>query len=587
MVKIAFEGFDGEIPRADPHYLPEKNAVEARNVKLTGGTLRPLREPINTLTYPENGRSAIAFHKGTWLSWFQDADVVPGPVADNRLYVSRENDPPQLYRNAEFLPLALPTPTGKPTVTRTGTLDPDLAERVLYCFTNVTGMGEETKPSPFSDFIDFSPGTTITIGNLPAFTELAGRGSLVQRIYRSQTTASGQTELFFIGTSPAGTTTFVDAWGARPLAEPLPSIDYDPPPDTLRGIVAMPNGIIAGFSGREVLFCEPFIPHAWPIKYRQAVNDDIVGLVALGSSLVVLTVGTPYIIQGLHPEQMSMMKMEANLPCVSKRSIVDMGYSAVYASTSGLVRITEGGADLMSRELWSQDEWDALGPNTIFAARWGELYCFRYQAPVDLIRRVSMVNMNGDKPALVRSDVTARFLYTHPTNGRLYTLNNTGNIIQEFDAGAAMSMLWRSKRFRFTDPVSFARVLVELAAEADPVNAGAGAITNLYENDLIVALDGITLVSQDARAVTANIPDSLITANTADLVRVNIGSDATAEPWSVEIYANGNLLHTISQDAGRIQSVPAGEFRDWQFVIKGTAPILRVAIAQSATELAT
>lgn len=583
MVKIPFMAFDGEIPRMDQHYLPESNAQEARNVKLTRGTLRPLRAPLDVFTFPSAGRTTIYFHGNEWLSWFQDADAVPGPVAQNRLYITRESDWPQMYVGGEYFDLELEAPVTKPNLVRTGDYDETQAERTVYAFTQVTIYGEETAPSPLSDMIMFSPGTTITINNLPVRTEFGGRPVLHNRIYRSQTTTAGVTELFFIGTASATASTFTDAWGARQAQEPIPSMDFAPVPTNLRGLTAMPNGIMAGFAGKELMFCEPYQPHAWPFKYRLSVNDNIVGLVTLGSTLMVLTTGTPYVVQGLHPEAMSMVKMEVNLPCVSKQSIVDMGYSAIYASPFGLVNITEGGAELMSRELWSKDDWAGLAPATIKAARWGEVYVFTH-TPADNIRQLKMVNTRGDKPALVRSNITARALYTHNANAELFLLDAGGGTVQRFDSGPFLEMLWRSKRFRFPAPTSLGALRIERADTAEPTQQVSAPVV-LYQERYEAIVDSITLSAQTANTATATIPDALITAETDNTIRINFTGVEVPESWTLDVYADGNLLHSYNAGAGQVLRTPDGEYRDWQFVIRGTDPILSLTVANTPNEL--
>ena len=52
MVKLTLQNFGGEIPRRDPAYLADNNATEASNLKLTGGTLRPLRGVTDEFTLP-------------------------------------------------------------------------------------------------------------------------------------------------------------------------------------------------------------------------------------------------------------------------------------------------------------------------------------------------------------------------------------------------------------------------------------------------------------------------------------------------------------------------------------------------------
>ena len=97
----------------------------------------------------------------------------------------------------------------------------------------------------------------------------------------------------------------------------------------------------------------------------QALNDTIIGLAAFGTTLAVMTTGQPYLLQGMHPEQMAMTKMEQPFPCLSKQGIVDMGYSAIYPSTDGLVMVSEQGAQLLTEAMQkSQPKGELFSPST-------------------------------------------------------------------------------------------------------------------------------------------------------------------------------------------------------------------------------
>ncbi|MGL1400235.1 hypothetical protein ACSTI4_24935, partial [Vibrio parahaemolyticus] len=76
---------------------------------------------------------------------------------------------------------------------------------------------------------------------------------------------------------------------------------YNPPPAGLRGLTAMPNGMMAAFDGKDLYFCEPYLPHAWPASYTLTTDFPIVGLGAFGTSLVVMTTGNLYLVSGTAP----------------------------------------------------------------------------------------------------------------------------------------------------------------------------------------------------------------------------------------------------------------------------------------------
>ena len=52
---------------------------------------------------------------------------------------------------------------------------------------------------------------------------------------------------------PVTTAAYTDALQGSQLAEGLSTQDYDPPPEDLEGVIALPNGVLAGFLGRDIL----------------------------------------------------------------------------------------------------------------------------------------------------------------------------------------------------------------------------------------------------------------------------------------------------------------------------------------------
>ena len=523
MVKLTFESFNGEMPKLDEHYLPEGYAVTARNVRLSSGSLRALRAGNQLHEFPANGNDDFTYHDGVWLGFNHDIDAAPGPVDDNRLYVTHSGAPPQLYRDGAWYPLALPNPTVPPAPARTGTLNNETAVAVAYCFTWVTSLGEESGPSPVSASTLFSTGTTITL-TMPAGGNANGRPVAHKRIYRSLTSTSGTTDFYLIAQVPAADTSFADIHGAYPEMEAMTVKDFDPPPAGMQGLVAMPNGMMAAFSGKELLFSEPWQPHAWPGAYALTTNTFIVGLCAIGTSLAVMTRGNPYIVQGLAPDAMAMQKVESPYPCLAKRSIVDMGYAAVYASPVGLVEISESGARVISSSIWTKDEWGILSPSTMRAARFGDAYVFSCVQQGQTVRKTYIVNLSGETPALSQCDLEVRAFFTDAEQNRTFFLDADGRNVLRFDAGDPLTYTWRSKQYRFGTPEALGALRIETPRGA------TGAV-------------------------------------------------------SVMVFADGELKHTVSA-VDEIRRLPDGEHRDWQFVLTGTREVLRVSVAQTPMEVA-
>lgn len=521
--RITIRGFAGEVPKVPPHYLPDMNASSCVGAALDQGNLTAFKTTANRAELSEPA-DAIYLHGAEWLSWDSDADAVPGPVATDRLYITRDGNPPAMRVDGVERPLAIPDPFVRPTVSVTGTPDDDIAVAVLYAWSWVTSLGEESGLSPASESILWSPGHNVTVGGMPSTVPVSGRLITGKKIYRSETAASGETEFFFVAQIPAANVSYVHNLAVSPIQEAALNRHFGPPPDNLIGLTAMPNGMMAAFRGKELWFCEPYQPHTWPSQYMLTTNDFIVGLAAFGTSLAVLTTGNPYVVQGMHPEQMAMEKIEQPFPCIAKRGIVDMGYAAIYPSPEGLVQINTSGAQLISASLWTPKQWRALQPVNIRAARFGTRYAFLHLPAGATDRQLAFVDTSGAQPFLVRTAETGLDLFNNERQGTLLVLDNDGTTIKEFDPArdSRDPYIWRSKPFRM-EPQSFG------IAQVDTDQIGPSTVTCI-------------------------------------------------------IHADGQELHrsSVKDEPFRL---PSGKFKEWQIELTGSASVMQVRMARTIGEL--
>ena len=483
-MKIRIADAKGEIPAKHPRLVPMTYATKALNTRLDDGTIAPVRqtELVETLGADAD---TIFFHKDDWYSFEGEVDVVPGPVRTDRLYVTGDGTP-KMYANDTVYELALPAPAAAPSVDMSGSPDDDIAQFVSYAYTFVTIFDEESAPSPLSEALLWSTGNDVTVAGFSA--PVANRGVDRIRIYRSITSGLGITDLFFVKELPIATTSYVHDAAVDPLQEILPSADYDEPPATMTGLIAMPNGMMAAFDGKEILFSEPFRPHAWPEKYRLTVDVDVVGLASFATTLAIMTRATPYIAQGTAPENMVMEKMERDLPCVSKRGIVDFGYSAAYPSNEGLVVISGGGAELITRGLFTSEQWRKLDPTSFHAERYEDRYFFAHLPLGASAPSLGIIDMTGMQPYLIESDLSPRTMTRDPETGALFMLIGNREIYQ-WDAPEAelKRQEWRSRLFQLVSPSSYAGVLIETDPPKGTIPAGQPAhLTRVYADGQLV-----------------------------------------------------------------------------------------------------
>lgn len=523
---IKLQGFMGEIPRTDPHYLPDTTARASMNASMQRGSLSPFRQPtVQDFLFPAD-RSSIYLHGVAWIGWDHLTDVAPGPVATDRLYITHDSGEPTMRVGSTEMPLRLPNPTLAPNVILSGTLDGNLAEDVCYAYTWVSSLGEESGPSPISAVIKWSPGTSVNLSGMPSAVPVPSRLITFKRIYRAITSSSGATDLFFVAEIAASATSYAHNPTTAPDQEAITTKAFDPPIDSLRGITPLPNGIMAGFAEKILYFSEPYQPHAWPMAYSQTMTDTIIGIAAFGTSLAVLTTGQPYIVQGMHPDSMAMQKMEQPFPCMAKRSIVDMGYSAIYASTDGLVNVTESGAQLLTAAIWTREQWRAMNPTSMIAGRFGSYYGFTYSPSGSETRHLVLIDPSaGQQASVLRSDEQPTAIYTHVESGSTFFLGADKRTVQTFDAASRpkKTYTWRSKPYRTDPPQAF------------------GAI----------------------RIVT---------------------DKAAGETVQARVYADGALFHTITA-ANADKRLPAGEHSVWEVELTGNATVIATILGRTFQEL--
>ena len=234
----------------------------------------------------------------------------------------------------------------------------DLEDR-LYVYTLVTDQGEEGPPSVASPLLTISPTQAVTITTGTALV-VDDAQIAFNRIYRTVASSQGTADYYFVAEIPYDQDDYVDSLSYIELGEPLPSLDWAAPPAGLKGLVTLPNGIMAGFVDRTIYFCEPYQPHAWPERYKRQVDHTIVAIAAFGQSLVVLTDDTPYVGTGTDPLSMSFTKGDSVEPCISARCAKTLGYGVVYPSPNGLMVATHQGVRNLLKNVWDERDWRSL-----------------------------------------------------------------------------------------------------------------------------------------------------------------------------------------------------------------------------------
>lgn len=445
----------------------------------------------------------------------------------------------------------------------------------IYVYTWVTALGEESEPCPASDGVDWEPGMTVTLSGFQATP--TGRNITKQRIYRSQDSVSYGANLYLIEERTAGTGSYIDNHEPSDFSESLPSVDWNAPPSDMHGLISLPNGMMAAISGKNVVFCEPWKPHAWPEKYYIALDYAPVALGAFGNYVVVATDGMPYMLNGTSPDTMQAEKLELMAPCINPRGVVDLGTCIAYPSHDGLVLVSSSGLAIATQSVMTRDEWLKTNPRIYVAGQFAGKYIASY-AYVDAgnyKEGAIIFDVTGQQQFVHRAAIRFSACWYNVSEGALYVLKD--RTIYEFDAIGELNsaMSWKSKPFILPAPSSFGCIFIESSnLTDDEIEAIQDQIEEIEaENAIIFTRESITgeVNSSAVNAYAANGDDMLMAKLQANYI-------------AVEIYADSKLLTTISE-SNTVKRIPPACARTWEFRVLGTLPVAQITLATTAREL--
>jgi hypothetical protein len=394
-----------------------------------------------------------------------------------------------------------------------------------------------------------------------------------------------------------GSYSFIDDFDTSNLFDLLSTNDYDPPPSDLQGIVVAQNSIYVGFTGNQVYFSEPDKPHAWPAKYALTFEDNVVGVVAVMGYILVLTEGYPYQVSGNSPATMVFNRIDTPYPCLSKRSIVNMGYGAAYASHGGIaVYAPNAGMDLVTKLVHDWDTWlEALDPTTVVATFYNGKYHASHSRGAFVFERDEriggfFVQTQYKFSATVVDSLTNKLYFAADTTGSIYQWDNPTQPLSPLE--------WKSKVIVTKDYMNLgaARVIADYDVPDDEID-----IINAYNET--VPIYNAPLWAELLQLGTVNGPHDYI--NDA-LERVNVpgsfnsmmvnGDPVTiykkplpvALPVVFRLWVNKQLVFQGVLYNSEIFRLPSGYRSDtFEVAVSGSARIRAIHIGETPYGLRT
>lgn len=475
MPGIIIANFAGMSTALSPKVLKANIGIYAKNCEVGDGRLKPLKAAADVSPNPLKTRpkAIYEYSPGEWFEFGKDVDVarVPNAFDTSNTVVYTGDIYPRITRSDIALSVAsqpsasfrlgVPAPAIAPTLAVSGEAEDEeaLDDFRSYLYTYVNKWGQESTISPVSESVNVREGQTctLTFGYLPTGNYNLGPGSY-KRVYRSN---SGTTATAFqyvgntndedrtgINTGGMVATTFIDNLPDAGLGEVIPTVDWVRPPDDdtddfpsgqLRGITTLPSGALVGFSGNSLVYSEPYIPYAFPLRYRYHLKNEIIGVSPNSQGLVITTTGKPHLAVGHDPASVSIIELDELQACVSKRSVVDMGESTIYASPDGLVLVAGNSVQVATKAIFTREQWQALNPGAIHAYR----YEGKYVGFTDT--QGFVFDPDSTEQAWVFTDVLATCGHYSPREDTLYVAE--GRQLKTWAAGTELTYEWKSKIF--------------------------------------------------------------------------------------------------------------------------------------------
>lgn len=496
---LRFVPFTGANLALHPLLLPSGVGVESNNQRIGRGDLRPLKSAAavaavlaNATTIYRMGRT-VPNDAAYWLAWTTDVDVARGFVAEDtseRTFWSGDGVPkwtdnatglgaPPYPDSSGVRILGVPKPNAAPTLTEQAAGSGDDEER-SYVTTWVNDRGEESAPSTATT-ITCKPGATIRVTR-NASVPSGAYGLASWRIYR--TVAGNSDDYFYIGQAAVATAHLDTTDATLNTASTLQTEGWDMPPSNLKGLKTLWNGMMVGFFGKALCFCEPLRPYAWPVAYQLPLDEDIVGLARVGLWLVVLTVGQPYIVTGSSPSAMSPAVVDFKQACVAKRGIVELGHGVAWPSPDGLAYIgANGSSALVTDGIATREDWQALNPDTFIAGENEGEYLASYDLGAG-DRKSFSLNTRKAAEGFRFCDIGWRACYRDVIGDAFYVLDSAadGDVLK-WDSGVDLTVSFKSRIERVAKPTCF--VFGQVVADAYPVMLsiwadGEAVLTDFY-----------------------------------------------------------------------------------------------------------
>jgi len=383
---------------------------------------------------------------------------------------------------------------------------------------------------------------------------------------------------------------YTDDFDYLNLVDILLSDEYDEPESTMIGLASAQNNMLTGFFDNQLCFAEPGKPWAWPLKYRRTFEHNIVAIESVAGYLIVLTDKYAYRVSGNDPATLSIARIDTPYPCLSKKSVVNMGYGVMFATYGGLALWNPKGLSLATKYIHDWDTWDdGIDPATIVGHFFDDKYFGAHSSGSFLFER-------DEKVGGYYTTAGHKFnsAWTDPETNIVYTASDDlGNITQWGNSAWPLRpMEWKSKTIVVNDYINIgaARVVADYTITTEDTTAYV-----TYNTSIITYNAAIWVDSQEIR--TINGPTDYVDTggveinNFAELNRnVVHGSDLvrttrtapTTYTITFQLWQDKNLVFTKAVTNDNIFRCPVGYKADtFEVSVSGAARVRSIHLGET------
>lgn len=553
---LRIAGFGGLTPRVADRLLPDSGAIEAINVILTSGEIRPMR-PMSLVHVPSNTGPWLSAYRAEqngaekWRAWDADINIAAGLLTadvEQRYYWTGDGEPRySTFTNFGTTDYALgvPNPITKPGVSHAGGTGSTVSR--YYVQTFFSALGEESGPGPVSDLTTGKTDGTWSISNLSAFPVNSGTGTASGQVFTDtvahwlrvgdQVVISASTRTV---TAISGFTFTVDGAAITGATSWARKAAWNT--SGMKRRLYRSAGTAASF---QLVHDDVGTTYSDTLTDAQILGDDLIsaswvppppglkGIIALPNGAMYGFVGNQY----RYSEPFQPHAWPAEYSFGTDYEVVGAAAfgTAVVIATAGTPYVADGVEPSSVTQQKINSVWPCLSKRSVISIGDGVLYSTNYgmayigssgsniwTAMLYTIEEWSQLNpssicsgiaegrvflsytpTNGsssmmifhpsESAVLTELAIPSTELYPDPRNGNLYIINEYGINLWNSADGEFLTYTWRSKEFELPEPVNYGAAKVDFSTAATAVDA-ANAQAN-YVAD--VALNAALIAGDD------------------------------------------------------------------------------------------